>query len=143
MSESAPVLRIIEPVNAVSKAVSRELTEALRPFGLSFAQFSMIDLIDRSGHQYPSSLARRLEIETSTMASTLKRAERDGFILRSPDPNDARGVLVTITDHSRDILPKARDAVYAVEQRCAAGISGKEFEDGLAFLRKITMNLKV
>lgn len=142
MTEDTAVLKTLEPIIAVARSINRELTEVLRPFGLSFAQFSMIDLIDKSGHQYPSSLARKLDIETSTMASTLKRAERDGFILRSPDPNDARGVIVTISDHSRDILPEARSAVHAVEQRCVKGVSGKEVEDGLAFLRKLALNLK-
>jgi len=142
MTENTAGLRAIEPLNSVARLVNRALTEALRPFGLSFAQFMMIDLIERSGYQYPSSLARKLDIETSTMASTLKRAERDGFIVRSPDPNDARGVVVTITDHSRDILPKARDAVLAVEQRCVTGLSGNELEGGLSFLGKLAMNLR-
>ncbi|MCC5991936.1 MAG: MarR family transcriptional regulator [Rhodobacteraceae bacterium] len=132
-----PDLRVIDPLNSAARAVNRALTEALRPYGLSFAQFCMIDLIDRGGPHYPSSLARKLDIETSTMASTLKRAENAGFIIRSPDPNDARGVVVTLTDHSRQILSDARAAVLVIEAKCADGLSGEEREGGIGFLKKI------
>ena len=132
-----PDLRVIDPLNTAARAVNRALTEALRPFGLSFAQFCMIDLIDRGGPHYPSSLARKLDIETSTMASTLKRAENAGFIIRSADPNDKRGVVVNLTDQSRTILPDARAAVMAIEEQCADGLSGETLEDGIGFLKKI------
>jgi len=132
-----PDLRVIDPLNTAARAVNRALTEALRPFGLSFAQFCMIDLIDRGGPHYPSSLARKLDIETSTMASTLKRAESAGFIIRSADPNDKRGVVVNLTDHSRTILPDARAAVMAIEAQCSDDLSGEALEDGIEFLKKI------
>ena len=132
-----PDLRVIDPLNTAARAVNRALTEALRPFGLSFAQFCMIELIDRGGPHYPSSLARKLDIETSTMASTLKRAESAGFIIRSADPNDKRGVVVNLTEHSWEILPHARAAVMAIEAQCADGLSGEALEDGIEFLKKI------
>jgi DNA-binding MarR family transcriptional regulator len=133
-----PDLRVIDPLSVAARAVNRALTEALRPFGLSFAQFCMIDLIDRGGPHYPSSLARKLDIETSTMASTLKRAESSGFIVRSPDPKDARGVIVSLTHYSREILPDARVAVLAIEARCNAGISDDDVGSAVAVLKKIS-----
>ncbi|CUX83281.1 MarR family winged helix-turn-helix transcriptional regulator [Roseibaca calidilacus] len=136
-----PDLRVIDPLNTAARAVNRALTEALRPYGLSFAQFCMIDLIDRGGPHYPSSLARKLDIETSTMASTLKRAEGAGFIIRSPDPNDARGVVVTLTEHSREILPEARAAVLGIEEKCTGDLSGDERKGGIEFLQRIGNSL--
>jgi DNA-binding MarR family transcriptional regulator len=133
-----PDLPVIDPLSVAARAVNRALTEALRPFGLSFAQFCMIDLIARGGPHYPSSLARKLDIETSTMASTLKRAESSGFIVRSPDPKDARGVVVSLTDYSREILPDARAAVLAIEARCTAGISAADLRSAEAVLKKIS-----
>ena len=137
-----PDLRVIDPLNTAARAVNRALTEALRPYGLSFAQFCMIDLIDRGGPHYPSSLARKLDIETSTMASTLKRAESAGFIIRSADPNDKRGVVVNLTEHSREILPNARAAVMAIEAQCAESTSAEEYESAPKLLKKITNELK-
>ena len=132
-----PDLRVIDPLNVAARAISRALAEALRPFGLSFAQFCMIDLIERGGPQYPSSLARKLDIETSTMASTLKRAESAGFIVRSPDPKDARGVVVSLTDYSKATLPDARAAVLAIEARCTDGLSEDDLRVIKAVLNKI------
>jgi DNA-binding MarR family transcriptional regulator len=42
-------------------------------------------------------LAQLAAVEQPTMANTLNRMERDGLIARTPDPNDKRSALVSLT----------------------------------------------
>lgn len=42
-------------------------------------------------------LAISATVEQPTMANTLNRMERDGLVVRTPDPNDRRSALVSLT----------------------------------------------
>ena len=125
-----------------ARAALRETAEALRPQGLTPAQYALLDLIDRDGPQYPTLLARRLDIETSTIASILKRAERDGLICRVRDPRDARGVIVEITDDGRGLLPAARKAVATTELRALRTLTEEEIRRSRKLLKQVLVNLK-
>ena len=127
---------------AAARLSARELTDALRKLDLSPAQFAIIDLIDREGPLFPSNLARRLSIETSTMAASLKRAERDGFIQRSQDPKDGRGVVVDITAQARLVLEDARKASNMIDQRSFPGMKQDQIDCLGAGLKTLVKNLK-
>lgn len=65
------------------------------------------------GAMTQKALAQLAAVEQPTMANTLNRMERDGLVLRNPDPNDRRSALVSLTPLG---LERARAAfVSAVE----------------------------
>ena len=132
----------LDLLTLVARASARETTEALRATGLTFAQFSLLDLMDREGIRFPTALARRLDIETSTMAAILKRAERDKLILRKPDPKDARGVVVELTDAGKALLPDARLALAALERKLTDTIDDKDLEIAKTTLKAMLLNLR-
>jgi len=125
-----------------ARAALKQTAEALRPQRLTPAQYALLDLLDRDGPQYPTLLARRLDIETSTIASILKRAERDRLIRRLRDPRDARGVIVEITDEGRALLPAARKAVAATELRALRSLTEEEIRRSRKLLKQALVNLK-
>jgi DNA-binding MarR family transcriptional regulator len=45
-----------------------------------------------------------------TMTGLVRRLEQDGLVRRTPDPGDARAVLVELTDAGRDQLAAVRQA---------------------------------
>lgn len=49
------------------------------------------------GAMTQKALAQLAAVEQPTMANTLNRMERDGLVLRNPDPNDRRSALVSLT----------------------------------------------
>ncbi|MES1170593.1 MAG: MarR family transcriptional regulator [Leifsonia sp.] len=56
----------------------------------------------------PSALAERERISPPSMNRTLNALEKAGFITRSPDPADARRVVVSITPSGRDLITETR-----------------------------------
>jgi DNA-binding MarR family transcriptional regulator len=58
------------------------------------AELECLDLITRYGPLSPSALARRAGLHPATMTGILDRLERGGWIDRSRDPADRRGVVV-------------------------------------------------
>jgi DNA-binding MarR family transcriptional regulator len=61
---------------------------------LKATDLECLDLITRSGPLSPSALARRAGLHPATMTGILDRLERGGWIERSRDSSDRRGVLV-------------------------------------------------
>jgi len=67
---------------------------------LTAKEWDVLALVATDGPLRPSQLLRRTALTNSpqTLSSLLNRMEANGFLTRSPHPDDARGVLVTITD---------------------------------------------
>lgn len=64
--------------------------------GLSATQFMTLNLVPQEGITL-SQLARRLNLSASTLNVTVNSLEERGFVTRSPDPADARKVIITAT----------------------------------------------
>jgi MarR family transcriptional regulator, transcriptional regulator for hemolysin len=142
MSDDIKQQETLDLLTLVSRASAREAADALRASGLTLAQFSLLDLIEKEGIRFPTALARKLDIESSTMAAILKRAERDGLVLRSPDPKDARGIVVEVTEQGRGLLPEARRALAAVEQKLTKDIDAQDLESARKAMQAMLLNLR-
>ena len=104
----------ISPEEGVAPAplrrrLNRAIKESLRDLGaqlsllnhsvgtrldLKATDLECLDLITRYGPLSPSTLARRAGLHPATMTGILDRLDRGGWIDRSRDPSDRRGVVV-------------------------------------------------
>jgi DNA-binding MarR family transcriptional regulator len=62
-------------------------------------------------------IARRSHLSKQTMTTMVRLAERDGLVVREPDPEDARAVLVRLSDRAREFAPVAQQVLGRLEQR--------------------------
>jgi DNA-binding MarR family transcriptional regulator len=69
------------------------------------------------GPRTVSDLASRLEITKQGMGQIIEDMERRGYVVRRPDPGDARARLVELTDRGRAALGVARDFHRSYERR--------------------------
>ncbi len=85
--------------------------EALRPLGLSFARYELLQLLNftREGALPMKSASARLQVHPTSVTATVDRLARDGFARRRPDPRDGRAVLVEITDAGRTVVADATE----------------------------------
>ena len=56
----------------------------------------------------PGLLAERERVTPPSMNRTLNTLEQGGLVVRDPDPDDARKVIVTITDSGLDLIRETR-----------------------------------
>jgi DNA-binding MarR family transcriptional regulator len=88
----------------------RTVGTALHRFGLSIADFDVLNTLRRVSDQHgskPSDMARSSLITTGAMTSRLDRLEGAGLIRRTPDPADRRGVLVRLTPRGSKVARQA------------------------------------
>ncbi len=101
---------------------SRLITQAYHPFlsplGITYPQYLVLMVLWENDHLPVNDIAKRLYLETNTVTPLLKRMENEGFILRKRGKDDARQVIVSLTEKGRalekevaDIPLKMADAV--------------------------------
>lgn len=74
----------------------------------SLSQGAVLGRLDREGSQSVSDLAVSERVRPQSMAQTVGDLEADGLVARSPDPDDRRRALVSLTDLGRATLEADR-----------------------------------
>jgi MarR family transcriptional regulator, organic hydroperoxide resistance regulator len=85
-------------------------------------------------------LGRRAGLEPSTMTGLLDRMERDGFLVRKPDPEDRRVQHITLTDEGRGIRRTVTVVVTKTLARMFEGIPEEDLSGLKDVLRKVLTN---
>lgn len=71
-------------------------------------QLSALATVEQHGPLRLSELARREAVTAPTMSRVLSALDEAGLVVRAPDPQDARGVLVTLSHSGARCLAEAR-----------------------------------
>ena len=86
---------------------SRLLTQAYHPllseYGLTYPQYLVLMVLWEKDAQPVNDIAKRLMLETNTVTPLLKRMESQGILMRGKGSQDARQVIVTLTDKGRNL----------------------------------------
>lgn len=80
-----------------ARALARRFDAALRPFGLTNGQFSLLMALNRPEPARIADLAPFLAMDRTTTTAALKVLEREGLATSRPDPGDRRNRHVTLT----------------------------------------------
>lgn len=90
-----------------ARALARRFDEALKPYGLTNGQFSIMMALNRPKPPRITELAPFLAMDRTTLTAALKPLRRRDLVTVTPDPEDRRGSLLTLTDAGREILAAA------------------------------------
>ena len=78
------------------------------------AQWRALSLLDASDGQRVGELARASRTTQPGMTRMIGQLEHEGLVLRSPDPEDSRATVVTITAAGRTALHAWRDELQQI-----------------------------
>ena len=93
--------------------LQRKLDETFAAFGLTGWEFDVLATLRRSGAPYclaPTTLFSTLMITSGTMTHRLKGLEARSLVLRVPNRDDARSVLVQLTRAGLALVDRAVQA---------------------------------
>lgn len=80
-----------------ARALARRFDEALRPFGLTNGQFSLLMALNRPEPVSLTPLSRFLAMDRTTLTAALKPLQRDGLVEGCANPQDGRSRLLRLT----------------------------------------------
>lgn len=105
-----------------ARALARRFDEALKPYGLTNGQFSIMMALNRPKPPRITELAPFLAMDRTTLTAALKPLRRRDLVTVTPDPEDRRGSLLTLTDAGRETLAAALPVWRATHDAVDAAI---------------------
>ena len=96
----APV-EVFSRVGRLARLLDKARREAFTAHRIETWEFDVLAALRRAGKPYqltPGALLRQTMVTSGTMTNRVDRLAERGFVERSPDPRDRRGVLVRLTD---------------------------------------------
>jgi DNA-binding MarR family transcriptional regulator len=100
----------------------------------------VLSALRRQGRPYelsPGELIRATLSTSGTMTNRVNRLEARGLVIRKPNHDDRRGVLVQLTGEGADRVQQALADLLAYERRVLAAIEPGEREELAVVLRRL------
>ena len=94
-------------VQRAARALARRFDEALRPFGVTNGQFSLLMSLNRPEPPPMGPVASLLAMDRTTLTAALKPLERRGLVEVSHHPTDRRNRILKLTGKGRNLLASA------------------------------------
>ena len=115
----------------------RAKNAALKPVGLTLAQYVALAELERQPGIASATLARACLVTPQAMMVVLKAMEEQGLISRSAHPRHPNVLELHITDTGREMLHAGRQRVAPVERSVVAAFSPKELKTLAALLNRL------
>ena len=103
-------LGIVGRVIVLAQHLEKSVATALAEHGITLGQFDILATLRRSGPKgglTPTQLLGSVMLSSGGMTSRLDTLERSDWIVRHPDPNDRRGVIIELTPKGRKLIDAA------------------------------------
>jgi DNA-binding MarR family transcriptional regulator len=120
------------------QALLRAKSAALKPAGLTLAQYVALAELDQQPGITGASLARASLVTPQAMMVVLKSLDEQGLIARSPHPRHPNVLELHITAAGREALEEGRQRVEPVERRVVDTFSPAELDVLAALLTRWT-----
>jgi DNA-binding MarR family transcriptional regulator len=128
----------------ITYLAEQALDRCSRANKLDRGQYSVLAALRRAGAPYrltPTDLSRTTFCTSGAMTKRLDRLERAGLVVRTPDQNDRRGVLVELTARGLEVVDTTTTAAAAVTFEVMGKLSCAERETISAILRQLEHRL--
>jgi DNA-binding MarR family transcriptional regulator len=122
----APIGVVGRVLRSAARIVHRS-DDVLAAHGLTRGEFDILAALRRSGE--PRSPGELRTISLATAPSTTKRLkslELRGLVVRSTNPSDGRGALITLTEPGRGLVDELFPLQLEAEKELLAGMSTEE-----------------
>lgn len=118
-------------------ALHRRMEEALKPLGLSPAQYAVLAELNVRPDQTNADLAVRAFITPQSMQGVLARLEAVGYVERRQDSRHGRRQLARLTNEGHQKAKAANIAVGRVNSELEAVIAPTDLQEVLALLSRL------
>lgn len=134
--------KVLMAIVRAAEIFKRYHSSIFRNYGLSFPQYNILRVLEASknGCNKMSHVSRIMLVPGANITSIAKRLERDGFILKKPDPHDERVTLLEITPKARRTLKNIEREKDASSASVLKNLTEKQKRDLLDKLKRILID---
>jgi DNA-binding MarR family transcriptional regulator len=138
-------VEIFSRISRLSRLLDRARKEAFTERGVEPWEFDVLAALRRAGRPYrlsPGRLLRETMVTSGTMTNRVDRLEARGYVERSPDPGDRRGVLVGLTAAGKRAVDGAFEMLIANERELLTELSATERRELAGLLKRLMKPLR-
>ena len=98
-SSAADGMALVTSIMRIQQELLARVDAGLRTFQLTFARYEVLMLLEFSqrGELPLGKIGERLQVHPASVTNVVQRLTDDGFLRRTPNPDDGRSILATIT----------------------------------------------
>jgi DNA-binding MarR family transcriptional regulator len=125
--------------------LARRQEEVFGELGLNRGEVGVLSALRLAGPPYrltPTRLGRGLLLSSAGITSRLDRLERRGLVVRLPDPDDRRGVLIELTTSGAELVDSAVRANSESEARLLTTFGPEDLAEFERLLRRLAVTLE-
>ncbi|WP_307849377.1 MarR family winged helix-turn-helix transcriptional regulator [Qaidamihabitans albus] len=128
-------------VKRLELAVRARLDAAVRPHGLTTAQYTALTALRGVPGMSSAQLARRSFVSPQTMQELIANLERRGLVARAPSPANRRVLGIGLTEQGEAELRRLDHEVDEIENEMLADLDAEQVEALRQALRLCTQRL--
>jgi DNA-binding MarR family transcriptional regulator len=106
-------------------------------FGVTPTQFAALAKLDDVGRVSQNELGRLTAMDPATIWGVVNRLIKQGYVAQSPDPDDARLVMVELTDAGRKATLRMKAVAAEVSRETLSPFTEKEARQLLDLLGRL------
>lgn len=128
------------------QAVVKMYNEQAAQFDSTMATGFALLSIDPEEGTPSTSLGPRMGMEATSLSRTLKTMEERGLIIRKPNPEDGRGVLIYLTDFGKEKREYSKDRVLRFNETVRNNLSEEKithFYEVMETINELIANKKI
>jgi DNA-binding MarR family transcriptional regulator len=136
-------LQVLSRVGRLSRHLDRARRAAFTASELDSWEFDVLSALRRAGQPYqlsPKALLQQTLVSSGTMTNRIDRLVERMLVERRTDPNDGRGILVTMTPSGRERVDAAISQLLGAESELLDGLSTVDQERLAGLLRKLSLD---
>jgi DNA-binding MarR family transcriptional regulator len=140
----ASPIGVIGRVSRLARELEARLEPVYREHGLDAGWHDVLATLRRSGPPYrlrAREFTGALMLTSSGTTKRLDRLEQAGLIARSPDPDDRRGTLITLTPAGHELIDRVTDAHLENERGLLDALTEADQRRLADLLRKLQLGL--
>ena len=136
--------RVMMAIVRIAERFKKNSSAIFKNWGLTFSQYNVLRVLDASenGQNTMRNVNRIMLVSSANMTGIAKRLEKNGFIIRTSDPNDDRQKRLQITPEGTQVLKDISDHKERSLRRYLKKYSDEEKATLLNTLREILRDTK-
>ena len=134
--------KLIEKYIMANKLHKIYLERELNKSGVFRSQHQILMYIARYPNASQKEIADRQHVSTATIAVSLKKLEKGGYISRSADKQDNRFNQISITPKGQSVVEGSFKIFKKVEDSIFKGFSEEELDQFEGFLDRVRLNME-
>ena len=124
-------------VQEVARKSALSLNEELKPLGITYSQFRVLNCILKKGPMSQKEILKFVSVTPATLTGTVDILEKKKLVYRKAESEDARTKIIYLTEQGTNIQKDAWSTVEKFEERTTGFLNKKERETVINALKEM------